>query len=192
MRQKDPRKIAALQTAVIQVLITEGYQNLSVAKIAKLAGISPATLYIYYQDKQDMLSQVDLQIKDHIDTQLFAAHDEQATVAAQFRLLLTNYAHALRLYPKEAAAMRIFNQTPELVAPAAYAQSMARAKPIARLYQQGIATKALRNLAPELLIAFTFQPLDQLAENHFRAATPFTDAEIATAIDMAWAACAQH
>ncbi|WP_461244129.1 TetR/AcrR family transcriptional regulator [Secundilactobacillus muriivasis] len=192
MRHKDENKIRALQDAVINLVIQEGYQNLSVAKIAKRAGVSVATLYIYYQDKQDMLSAVYLDIKDKIDGELFKPQPEGLTIDRRFKLMLTNYATAIRQYPKEAAVMRVFNSNPELISADAYQNGMARAQPLHALYHQGLKSGQLRQVSPELLIAFTFQPLDSLADARFRASQPLTDDEVSTMIEMAWAACRQN
>ncbi|EUJ29992.1 TetR/AcrR family transcriptional regulator [Listeria grayi] len=63
MRIKDEAKVTAISQAVFQITKQEGLNNASISKIAKLAGVSPATVYIYYQDKSDMLSKIYLTSK---------------------------------------------------------------------------------------------------------------------------------
>lgn len=189
MRHKDENKIKALHAAVIDTVIEDGYQNLSVAKIAKRAGVSAATLYIYYADKQALLSAVYLAIKDQIDGELFKHQAPERSIEAQFKLALHNYADALRRYPREAAVMRIFNANPALISPVAFEAGMARAQPLAALCTQGVAQQAMRAVAPELFIAFTFTPLDSIAEASFRSGQPLAEATVNALIEMAWAAC---
>lgn len=192
MRYKDKNKIEALHQAVIDVIISEGYQNLSVAKIAKKAGVSQATLYVYYSDKKAMLGQVYLNVKNLIDTKLFAKVNPTGSVAEQFRLILHNYADAITTYPREAAVMRVFNRNPDLLPPAIFQIGMDLGQPIQQIYQKGIQENSLRPLAPELLIAYTFQPLDVIEELRFRHQQTMTKAEIDTMIEMAWQACRQN
>ncbi|MBR2793019.1 MAG: TetR/AcrR family transcriptional regulator [Solobacterium sp.] len=43
---------------MISLILKEGINGASVAKIAKEAGVSPATIYVYYDSKEDMLAEV--------------------------------------------------------------------------------------------------------------------------------------
>lgn len=189
MRYKDKNKITALQNAVIDQIIQAGYQNLSVAKIANCAGVSVATLYIYYRNKKDMLSAVYMKIKDTIDPELFADLNHDESVGAQFRLILQNYAHAIGRHPKEAAVMRVFNANPELIEADVYKAGMNRGKPLQKIYRQGVEMGLFRDVSPELMLPFTFSPLDQLAETRFRQGTVLAQSEIDSLVEMAWAAC---
>lgn len=189
MRYKDKNKIEALQQSVIDVLINEGYHNLSVAKIAKHADVSPATLYIYYRDKKDMLGKVYLRIKQVFDAKLFANVDSEGDVEFQFRLLLHNYADALNAYPREATVMDVFNANSDLIPQNVFQTGIALSRPIQRLYQRGLANHSLRPIKPEILIAYTFQPINQVAKQRIQANELLEEKEIQTLIEMAWQAC---
>ena len=58
MRNKDPDKQHRIKAAMIRLILREGINGTSVSKIAKEAGVSPATIYVYYESKEDMLSEV--------------------------------------------------------------------------------------------------------------------------------------
>ncbi len=58
MRRKDDEKQRCIKNAVIQLILEEGFQGASVSKIAKVAGVSPATVYIYYENKDTMLRDI--------------------------------------------------------------------------------------------------------------------------------------
>lgn len=58
MRRKDEEKQKCIKEAVIQLILQEGFHGTSIAKIAKQAGVSPATVYIYYENKDDMLRNI--------------------------------------------------------------------------------------------------------------------------------------
>ena len=55
MRTKDEFKQDALLKATIKLVNEIGFVSSSVSKIAKEAEISPATIYIYYKNKEDLL-----------------------------------------------------------------------------------------------------------------------------------------
>lgn len=58
MRTKDFDKQQRIKQAMVQLILREGINGASVSKIAREAGVSPATIYVYYSSKEDMLSEV--------------------------------------------------------------------------------------------------------------------------------------
>ena len=55
MRPKDLVKEDAIRRIALQIIAEEGLENLSMQKLAKAANISPRTIYIKYEDKEDLL-----------------------------------------------------------------------------------------------------------------------------------------
>ena len=58
MRKKDDLKQQAIINAVITQTNELGFVNISMSKIAKAAGISTSTLYIYYKNKEEMFEEI--------------------------------------------------------------------------------------------------------------------------------------
>ena len=58
MRMKDENKKAAISKAIIGLINEIGFANISMSKIAKATGLSAATLYVYYENKEDMFRKV--------------------------------------------------------------------------------------------------------------------------------------
>ena len=58
MRIKDENKQQRIKDAVVSLILREGINGASVSKIAREAGVSAATIYVYYNSKEDMLAEV--------------------------------------------------------------------------------------------------------------------------------------
>ncbi|MCK7556425.1 TetR/AcrR family transcriptional regulator [Chitinophaga sedimenti] len=58
MRLRDEQKQAIVHQAALKMIVEDGLDGLSMQKLAKAAGISPATIYIYYKDRDDLILQV--------------------------------------------------------------------------------------------------------------------------------------
>ena len=58
MRTKDFEKQQRIKDAIVRLILREGIDGASVSKIAREAGVSPATIYVYYGSKEEMLSEV--------------------------------------------------------------------------------------------------------------------------------------
>ncbi len=66
MRRKDDEKEKNIKEAVIKLILEQGFHGTSISKIAKEAGVSPATVYIYYENKEVMLQDIYLEYSEEI------------------------------------------------------------------------------------------------------------------------------
>ncbi|RCR70434.1 TetR/AcrR family transcriptional regulator [Larkinella punicea] len=58
MRLRDETKERTIREKAIEMIVREGFDGLSMQKLAKAAGVSPATIYIYFQDREDLIRQI--------------------------------------------------------------------------------------------------------------------------------------
>ncbi len=58
MRVRDENKEAAIREKAMEMIVREGFDGLSMQKLAKAAGVSPATIYIYYKNREDLVHQL--------------------------------------------------------------------------------------------------------------------------------------
>lgn len=58
MRVKDENKAVAIREKAIEMIVHEGFDGLSMHKLAKAAGISVSTIYIYFKNREDLLNQL--------------------------------------------------------------------------------------------------------------------------------------
>lgn len=95
------KKVEAIKKAVIELCTTEGLTNLTTASVAKQAGVSPATIYLYYQSKVDLLSRLYEEVKEALHQglakQLKHADDEEAAL----RTMLQFSIDQAKKFPKE-------------------------------------------------------------------------------------------
>ncbi|MFC5411580.1 TetR/AcrR family transcriptional regulator [Larkinella bovis] len=58
MRLRDETKELAIREKAMEMIVQEGFDGLSMQKLAKAAGVSPATIYIYFKDREDLIRQI--------------------------------------------------------------------------------------------------------------------------------------
>jgi AcrR family transcriptional regulator len=58
MRIKDTVKEDNIRQKAIEMIVREGLQGFGINKLAKAADISPATIYIYFKDKEDLIKTI--------------------------------------------------------------------------------------------------------------------------------------
>jgi TetR/AcrR family transcriptional regulator, multidrug resistance operon repressor len=58
MRTRDENKRLAICQKALKMVVEKGFDGLSMQKLAKAAGVSPATIYIYFKDRDDLILQL--------------------------------------------------------------------------------------------------------------------------------------
>jgi len=58
MRIKDENKVVAIREKAMEMIVLQGFDGLSMHKLAKAADISVSTIYIYFKNREDLLNQV--------------------------------------------------------------------------------------------------------------------------------------
>lgn len=58
MRTRNANKEQLVKEKAIELMVTTGFEGFSMNKLAKACGISVATLYIYYKDRDDLILKI--------------------------------------------------------------------------------------------------------------------------------------
>jgi TetR/AcrR family transcriptional regulator, multidrug resistance operon repressor len=58
MRTRDEQKEQTIRQKAIAMIVKQGFDGLSMQKLAKAADVSPATIYIYFKDRDDLIVQL--------------------------------------------------------------------------------------------------------------------------------------
>src|SRR5882762_502498 len=81
MRTRDENKIEAIYSQALEMVVNEGFEGLSMQRLAKAAGVSPATIYIYFKDKEDLLLQLHKRESDRYFAYIMEGFDPEADFA---------------------------------------------------------------------------------------------------------------
>lgn len=91
MRVKDDAKIPRIYFAAVKVVNRYGLEGSSMSKIAEEAGVSAATIYLYFDNKDDMMRKLFLHIKDRMGHSYFSHEMELSPSKATFRKIFLNH-----------------------------------------------------------------------------------------------------
>ena len=91
MRPKNLEKEAAIRTIALKIISEQGLENLSMQKLAKEANISPRTIYLKYENKEDLLVKLFIEeVMGAYEQAALKGFDEDMDFAAGVRLLWQN------------------------------------------------------------------------------------------------------
>ncbi|GEO69261.1 TetR/AcrR family transcriptional regulator [Levilactobacillus acidifarinae] len=191
MREKDENRRQHILDATAQLINGEGLGGITMTKVAKRAGISQSNIYIYFENKDDLVKQTFLGCKQRMSDYLFAHFTPQATALADLAL----FARALYQFavenPTDADLIQQFIASPVLMTlDLTREEATMRFDDIAAALQTGITNGEIRPLDPNVLLVMgTSTLLNYERMVRFHQVDPVTT-PLSGVIDMILAGCA--
>lgn len=185
MRIKDELKQAAIIKATVKLVNEIGFVSASVAKIAKEANVSPASIYVYYKNKEDLLVSTYLDIKKQLSEAMLVDYDESRPVRDIFETMWLN---TFRFISKNKALFQFaeqFSNSPYsgLVDPKEVDKYY---KPMTHVLKRGIKQKIIKDVHHDMLTAFIFYPIAYLSNPRLCRKIKLTNKNVKSAFNLAW------
>ncbi len=170
---------------VLQITMEEGLAALSFDKLAKRAGISTGTPYVYYKDKTDMLSCIYAQVWLGLQEGLQQAIDMGRTPGEKLFFGLRQLAQMFLAHPQEAHFFLSVLNAPEFVTPEVLRENCLPSPPLMAIYQETIARRLMKTDNVAYINAMLFGPLFLILQQHRQSGTPAVMAEVEKVLDLA-------
>ena len=185
MRVKDEIKQEALFEATIKLVNEIGFASSSVSKIAKEAGISPATIYIYHKNKEDLLTSTYVEIKRNLGQALLVGFDENQPIRDIFKRVWNNGFDYVAKHRADLSFAEQFSNSPysDLVDKSEIDKFF---EPIIEVYRRGVEQKIIKDVDFQLSTVFFYYPIMILSNDRFCARFEMNSENIEKAFDMAW------
>ena len=185
MRHKDEHKKDAIIKATIKLVNEIGFAASSVAKIAKEATVSPATLYVYYKNKEDLLVSTYIDIKQKFSRAILIDFDENQPIRDILEKMWFNTFAYTSKYPD-------YFQFTEQFSNSAYSLLIDKQEvetffePMIKILKKGIQQKIIKDVSFEILSVFMFYPVMLLSNPRLCANFELHAENIETAFTCAW------
>lgn len=184
MRTRDSNKIKALEDATYDLVEEAGIANFSINKLAKRAGVSVATAYIYYANKADLLGQLFEKVQTLLVGSIAVPDDDQ-TPQEQFEVVMRAYAQTSEQHPKQVAFMATLVANPEFLPTEIQGEGSllgpAMLTVIKRAYQQQL----LMTANVDIIVAQSLQPMQWLLQSRLRNGLTVSNDELTELIALA-------
>ncbi len=183
--QKSIDKRRALLKATLQLVNNGGIQGASMAKIAKEATISPATIYLFFDSKQELLNQLYLSVKSSFTQAAFSTLLPNDTVPKQFETIWHNMALYKLAHPEEASFLSQCDNTP-MIDSKTRQEGLRYLAPLFDLWKAGIRSGIIKEYSPYLLYAHTIYPMAFLMNTHNNQLCIVDEELLNKSFKMAW------
>ncbi|MCJ2164921.1 MULTISPECIES: TetR/AcrR family transcriptional regulator [unclassified Pseudodesulfovibrio] len=185
MRIKDDSKREALLRATVSVVNKTGFVAASVSKIAGAAQVSPATLYTYFENKDDLIISTYMALMSRMSDGVFRGVDTGLPVrAALYDIWRRTFEYVSRnrgdfLYTEQ------FAKSP-YVKHLRLEDLQAFFAPLISLVRRGVDEKILKDVHFHMHILFFYYPILTLANPGSCHSVAIEEATIETAFQLAW------
>ena len=205
MRHRDEHKQQALLEATLHEVAEHGFAVTSVARIARAAGMSPGTLYLYYRDKDDLLEATFREVSQRIiavaieafqaePAEAFEAEPSTLSPAAQqLKSALCRVWNALVALGRRQPALFLFHDQflhSSHMQDALRVANQERAAPLLDAFALGQQSGILKQIDLALIEVFMFRSIYSLLQGSSCQLPAISDASFDQAFEMAWDAIA--
>ena len=185
MRTKDDKKKEALFRATVKLVNEIGFASSSVSKIAKEANVSPSTIYVFFKNKDDLLVSTYVEIKRNMADALLADFDDKLPIRDILKGAWFNIFKYISNNLEGYEYLEQFANSPysSLVDIETLEKEFI---PIINVFQKGIEQKIIKNVDPNFLVAFIFNPISRLANPRLCQGLEMDEEGLEMAFTMAW------
>ncbi|WP_432410675.1 TetR/AcrR family transcriptional regulator [Rasiella sp. SM2506] len=183
--QKSIDKRNALIKATIELVNNNGFHATSMSKIAKMANVSPATIYLYFENKQDLVNKTYIEVKADYTNYAFATYKGNMTVEAGFKLIWHRIADFKLKECENAMFLAQCDNTPMIDEPSRQ-EGIKHLQPLLDLWARGKEEGIIKPLSDYLLYAYSINPLSFLLMAQNRGAFQLDTTHMEEAYLAAW------
>ena len=183
--QKSIDKRNALIKATIELVNNNGFHATPMSKIAKMANVSPATIYLYFENKQDLLNKTYIDVKAKYTTFAFKTYDKSLSVEAGFETIWKRIADFKLNECENAMFLAQCDNTP-IIDEHSRQEGIKHLQPLLDLWKRGKKEGIIKPISDYLLYAYAINPLSFLMMSQERGAFILDKTHIEEAYQAAW------
>tara|TARA_R110002167_G_scaffold55591_2_gene157767 strand:+ start:3037 stop:3615 length:579 start_codon:yes stop_codon:yes gene_type:complete len=183
--QKSIEKRNALVKATINLVNNNGFHATPMSKIAKMANVSPATIYLYFDNKQDLVNKVYIEVKAAYTDYAFKNYSNDIPVSTGFEIIWKRIADFKLKEVEEAMFLAQCDNTP-IIDEASRQKGLKHLQPLLDLWERGQKEGIIKPLSPYLLYAYSINPLSFLMVMQQRGVFQLNQDHLEDAYQAAW------
>jgi AcrR family transcriptional regulator len=158
-------KRVVILKAALELISEHGFHGTPMSMIADKADVGAGTIYRYFESKEDLITQLYLEIKRRMGEAVLSGYTEEMPLRTRFRTLWFNMLHYHMHHPRELAFLEQFCNSPFLT-PDVKETLAEQYDPLLRFFQYGSQQGVFKEMPLEMLAAFTLNVAVALAKLH--------------------------
>lgn len=190
-----PENINAKQKCVVdaarRLLATKGLHGLSIKLLVKESGVAAGTIYLHFEDKQDIVRKVHASVLHEVALAISHNHDSEKPLFEQYQSLWRNLWTYFQQHPNTLLVKAQFDHLPKGTIKQGLEEAKASFKVVSHLFDEGKSDGQIKDLPEEVLRALSFETCATLARNQLLGLIELDDEMLEKCILASWQAIAK-
>lgn len=165
MRTRDENKEQAIRNKAMEIIVKDGLEGLTMGKLAKAAGVSPATIYIYFKDREDLIVQLGIEVSTELLSSSLKNFDPEMPFEEGLKIQWCNRADYFIKHPLQVEFIEQLRYSPLYTKVMSTLIATFR-EVMGKFVHNAIERKELATLPFEVYWSVAFAPLYQLIKFH--------------------------
>lgn len=165
MRPRDENKELLIRQKAIEMIVADGLDGFSVNKLAKAAAVSPATIYIYYKDKDDLITRLCVDVATNMMDYSFVNFSPEMDFAEGLKIQWVNRMKYFDSFPTEMEFIETMRYT-HYYEEVSKSLTVTFGSLLGPFMENSVRKKQLIPLPFEVYWSIAFAPLYQLIKYH--------------------------
>lgn len=166
MRTKDENKELAVREMALKMIVEQGFKGFSMQKLAKEANVSPATIYIYYKDRSDLLNKLYQEVMGRTNAAALQGFSADMAFEDGLKLLWLNRFRYYAKHPDDFYFIMQFINSPLIAG--LDEEDDGYGKLMQAFYKNAVRNKEVAKLPLEIYWTIAYAPLYQLIKFHLQ------------------------
>lgn len=168
VRLKTEDKREAILLATLRLVNNNGFHAAPMSKIASEAGVSPGTIYLYFQNKEYLVNTLYCELKSKFSARIFSDFNPDTPVKIGFETIWRNVLDYKLSEPEEASFLEQCDNTP-MVTEASREFGLKTVQPLFDLWERGKKEGIIKPFCWPMLYAFSLYPIIYVSRSYVKA-----------------------
>lgn len=187
MRTKDETKVQLIMTTALKMVARVGLAGLKMSDLAKEAGVATGTVYIYFEDKNQLIRELYLYLMHVSTNDLSQQITDSDPLKIKIKKIARNYLDNNINNPEYGAFLEQYFRSPYFQEDdATKAEEEIALQPIYQLVVEGQRQSLIKEADPELLVTLVCGMLNEIAKVSIYTQKPVTSAEWELTFSVLW------
>lgn len=187
MRTKDETKVQLILTTALKMVARVGLTGLKMSDLAKEAGVATGTVYIYFEDKNQLIRELYLYLMHVSTSDLTQQIAETDPLKIKIKKIARNYLDDNIKNPEYGAFLEQYFRSPYFQEDdSTKAEEEIALQPIYQLVVEGQRQSLIKEADPELLVTLVCGMLNEMAKVAIYTQKPVTPAEWELTFSVLW------
>ncbi|MCT4638875.1 MAG: TetR/AcrR family transcriptional regulator [Bacteroidales bacterium] len=186
MRTKDKNKEIAIFESTLKLIQQQGIAGITMAKIAEQANIATGTLYIYFTNKEELITALYEKLCEQSTERFFIGYSDDLPYKMGLKKVWTNYLNHRINFNEESVFLEQYYRSPYITERQKQMAEKMK-EPVYYIIERGKKEGLIKdNADTEMLFSSMLGFIRELAQDHVEKRYDLTDERIEKAFDISW------